>query len=405
VADEPLSICLVTTFYPPFNFGGDGIHVQRLAGALARRGHSVTVVHSADAFRTLGGKEKAAPPDEPGVTVRTLATRFARGASLATYLSGKPAFYADELAALFAGRTFDVVHFHNVSLVGGPGVLRYGDGVKLYTTHEHWLVCPMHVLFRDNREPCFDPHCFRCSLHFGRPPQLWRYSDLLERSLSEVDLFLAPSQFTIEAHRTRGFTHRMRRLAPFVPEPVEAGEAFDGRGRPYFLFVGRLERLKGVQVLVDVFRKFREADLVVAGEGTFGGELRRRAKGLDHVHFLGSVGPARLDGLYRGAVSLLIPSVGFETFGIVGVEAMARRTPIIVNDLGALPELVSDSGGGLVYGTTDELVGAMRRVLEDGPLRDELGERGQSAWRKLWTEEAHLAGYFGAIAEARELAA
>jgi hypothetical protein len=45
-----LRICMVTTFYPPFNFGGDGITVRRLVNTLAERGHHVEVVHCVDAF-------------------------------------------------------------------------------------------------------------------------------------------------------------------------------------------------------------------------------------------------------------------------------------------------------------------------------------------------------------------
>jgi hypothetical protein len=40
---------------------------------------------------------------------------------------------------------FDVIHYHNISLVGGPTILAYGQGIKLYTMHEYWLVCPTHV--------------------------------------------------------------------------------------------------------------------------------------------------------------------------------------------------------------------------------------------------------------------
>ena len=55
-----LSFCHLTTFYPPHNFGGDGIGVQRLARALVRRGHRVTVVHDTDAYHSL----HPAPPPE-----------------------------------------------------------------------------------------------------------------------------------------------------------------------------------------------------------------------------------------------------------------------------------------------------------------------------------------------------
>src|SRR5205823_1910946 len=67
-----------------------------------------------------------------------------------------------------------------------------------------------------NREPCVDPHCLRCTLAFKRPPQLWRYTRLLERELPHVDLFLSPSRFTKRAHEERGFTRPIRHLPYFL---------------------------------------------------------------------------------------------------------------------------------------------------------------------------------------------
>ena len=398
--DRPLSFCMVTTFYPPLHFGGDAAYAYGLTNALARRGHSVTVVHSADAYRALGGKHAGHFEHAPGVTVHPLGTASARGSSLAAYLTGTPAVYARQLREVLDGGRFDVIHFHNVSLVGGPGVLAYGDAVKLYTTSEHWLVCPMHVLFRYNREPCVEPKCLRCTAAFRRPPQLWRYTRLLERSVKHVDLFLSPSRFTLEAHRARGFAAPMRHLPYFYAgrEPEAPGEAPE---RPYFLYVGRLERLKGVHVLLDAFRDYHDADLVVVGEGTYGDELRRQAAGLDHVRFLGRLHPSQLDALYAGALALVVPSVGYEVFGIVALEAFAQRTPVVAHDLGALTEVVEESGGGLLYRTPAELRDALQRVQRDVGLRRELGDRGHDAWRRLWREEAHVEGYFAAIEEAR----
>jgi len=420
---EPLSFCMVTTFYPPHHFGGDAMHAYRLTNALARRGHRVTVVHSEDAYRALGGRQRDDPfPHEAGVTLRPLRTAFPFAAATATYVSGRPALYAAQLADVFRGERFDVVHFHNVSLAGGPGALAHGDGVKLYTTSEHWLVCPMHVLFRDGREPCVEPHCLRCTLAYRRPPQLWRYTGLLERSTAHVDLFLSPSRFTLEAHRARGFSRPMRVLPHFLADAdVSAGATpvpDSGQGgarpgsqrgqagvrpleRPFVVFVGRLERLKGVHMLVEVFKSYRELDLLIAGDGEEHHDLERAAAGLDHVHFLGHVPQAQLDALYRDATALVVPSVGYEVFGLVILEAFARRTPVIVHDLGAPPELVADSGGGLVYRTAAELVDALERLRTDRALRDDLGQKGHDAWRRLWSEERHLESYFDAIEEAR----
>jgi glycosyltransferase involved in cell wall biosynthesis len=403
--NRPLSFCMATTFYPPYSFGGDAIHVWRLSNELARRGHQVTVVHSADAYRFFEPLEPSVEyANEPGVSVTPIRTRTHRLAPVITYLSGRPGLYARRLSRAL-DKPFDVVHFHNVSLLGGPRILSYGTGVKLYTLHEHWLVCPMHVLFKNRREPCEKPQCFRCSLAYRRPPQPWRATGLLERELANVDLFLSPSRFTIDAHRVRGFTAPIRHLPYFVPKSATLDRPPVAHGpRPYFLFVGRLEPVKGVETLIDRFRDFPAADLVVAGHGDLAESLRRQAAGLDNVRLVGLVHSQDLPDLYAGATALIVPSVGVEAFGVVMLEAFAQRTPVIVRDLGALPEVVAESGGGLVYRTQEELGSAMRRLLDDPDLRARLGESGHAAWRERWTEDAHVESYFDAIDEARSLA-
>ncbi len=171
--------------------------------------------------------------------------------------------------------------------------------------------------------------------------------------------------------------------------------------RPYFLYVGRLERLKGVHVLIEAFRDYRDADLLIAGEGEFGEDLRRQAAGLEHVRFLGRLHPSQLRPLYRGAVALLVSSIGYEVFAIVALEAFAQRTPAIAHDLGALTEVIGDSQGGLLYRTPEELRAAMDLLLRDTELRRRLGDQGHEAWQRLWTEEPHMQAYFAAIDDAR----
>ena len=359
----------------------------------------MTVVYSPDAFDTLGGAVRTAPVEHENVHVRPLSRRFGPVTPLVTYLSGRPALRARELRELLTAEPFDVTHFHNVSLVGGPGVLAYGTGVKLYTTHEHWLVCPMHVLWKNNREPCELPKCLRCTIAFHRPPQLWRYSSLLDRQTQHVDMFLSPSRFTIAKHRERGFTGPMTHLPYFLPQQ-EAAEPAPAE-RPYFLAVGRLEKLKGFQTLIELFRRYDAADLVIAGDGTYGDELRRQATGLSHVRLVGGVPFYELQSLYAGATALIVPSIGYETFGIVTLEAFAQRTPAIVRDLGALPEAVDDSGGGFTYRSDAELLEAMEALRTNPGLRAELGERGYRGYLENWSEVPHVRGYLNAIEEAR----
>ena len=405
---DSLSFCMVTTFYPPYHSGGEAFYLYILVNELARRGHKVTVVHCVDSYRV----QTAAPPrgdfpHEPGVTVHRLKSRVGRVSPLITYLSGRPGLKAPKLDRIFAER-FDVVHFHLTTLFG-PAVLRYGgDAVRLYTTHDHWLVCPMYDLWKMNRELCEKPECLRCQLSFRRPPQLWRYTNLLARELQHIDLFLSPSKSTILQHKRRGFDYPMRQLPLFLPlaratAPAPEGPVEGPRpGRPYFLFVGRLVRLKGVHALIDAFRHYADADLLIAGDGVLGDELRQQAAGLDHVRFLGRVHPDRLRGLYAGAIATLVPSLVYETFGFIILESLAQRTPVIATALGAVGELAEASGGGIVYRNQDEMIAAMERLRTNRPLRDELANRGYTAFVERWSEGPHVQAYMDAIAEARE---
>ncbi len=166
-----LRFCLVSTFYPPYNFGGDGIYAHRLANALARRGHHVTVIHSPSAYELLAGEPPAgAYADHPNVTVHGLRTPMGKWGLLAVQQTGRPILQAAALRRWIEDDTFDVIHYNNVSLLGGPAVFRYGRGLKLCTLSDHWLVCPMHVLWKLGREVCERPTCYRCTLAGGRPP-------------------------------------------------------------------------------------------------------------------------------------------------------------------------------------------------------------------------------------------
>src|SRR6202007_1106994 len=105
----------------------------------------------------------------------------------------------------------------------------------------------------------------------------------------------------------------------------------------------------------------------------------------------------KLGPLYYHALACIVPSVTFETFGLTSVEAFARKTPVVVRDLGALPEIVEESGGGFVYRTDEELLAALARIAGCPALRSDLGEKGYQAFLRLWCREAHLKQYFDLI--------
>ncbi|HKS05488.1 MAG TPA: glycosyltransferase family 4 protein [Gemmatimonadaceae bacterium] len=404
VSDDLLRFCLVSTFYPPHNFGGDGIAVRRLAMALAERGHHVEVVHCVDSFNVLRGDVAADDEytDHPSIVHHPLHSKFGALSPLITQQTAHPGLKSKQLRRVLTDGRFDVVHFHNASLIG-PTALGYTDAITLYTMHEHWLVCPMHVLWRYNRDPCDGKECIRCQLHGRRPPQLWRYTGTLDRALKHVDAFIAPSTFTRDKHREFGLNvdAPIVHIPNFIPAPLwtPSGER-PPHASPYFLFVGRLERIKGAHTLIDAFGTYSSADLIVAGAGHDEVALRERASGSPHIKFLGQVPYEQIEQLMRHALAVIVPSVGFEVFPTTVLEANAHGTPVIGHRLGPLPEML-DGKGGLTYSTQAELIAAMESIRTDPNRRKTLGARGRDVYQAEWTAEKHMERYFALIDDLR----
>lgn len=400
---RPLNFLHLTTFYPPYSFGGDAMYIYRLCHALGDAGHQVDVIHCEDAYHLL---HPAAPEinfaDHPNVTRHGLRSGYRWLSPLLTQQTGRPYLKQRRINEIIKGKRYDVIHYHNISLLG-PEILTLAadqpTAVKLYTTHEHWLICPTHVLWKFNQRACEQPACLRCTLLAKKPPQLWRYMGLLAKTSTHVDQFVAPSRFTAQMHKARGFPQPVAHL-PYFIERVDKDWQQPGprpQEKPYFLFVGRLEVIKGLQTVIDLWQTIPEYDLLVAGTGSYAPVLQQQAAANPRIKFLGALSQQALGALYYHALACIVPSITYETFGIIMIEAFARKTPVIVRNLGALPEVIDDSRGGFVYQNNEELRQYLYQVAASPMVRNQLSENGYNAFIQSWTKEAHFHQYFNVI--------
>jgi glycosyltransferase involved in cell wall biosynthesis len=406
-----MKFCMITTFFGAHSFGGDAAYVDRLSQALGRLGHEVHVYYCVDAFNAVRGDHPLREyTPSPGVHLHPLRSPFGILSPLATQATGQPWFKSDALRAALDDPGVDIVHFHNISLVGGPGVLGLGANrraVRIMTAHEHWLICPMHLLWKYDRKICDAPSCIRCSLAGGRPPQVWRGTRAIEQGLRHLDALVFPSRHAMDEHRGRGLGAfvPMVHLPYFLPDGWARGiedEEPGPRDRPYLAAAGRLVKMKGFQRLIPMMRYLPEADLRIAGAGPYEADLRAMARDLSNVHFEGLLGGAELARLFHGARAVVVPSLFPETFGYVVLEAFAVRTPVVVNEeAGALLETGVQSGGGLGYVADIELLTALRRIIHEPDLRDELAGRGFARRMGEWSESRHLDRYLALIEQAR----
>ncbi len=406
-----MKIRMITTFFGPHSFGGDAAYVERLSQALLRRGHEVHVHYCVDAFNAVRGDQKPREYQAPeGLEIHPLKSPFGVLSPILTQATGKPWLKTGGLREALDDPATDLFHFHNISLVGGPGVLELGSNhhaPRIMTAHEYWLFCPMHLLWKNGERACDAPQCLRCMLRDHKPPQLWRGTSAVPRGLSRLSTLLFPSAHALEEHRKRGLGRHVPlvHLPLFLPDGWAAAprrSSEEPEARPYLAAAGRLVAMKGFQRVIPLMKYLPEADLRIAGGGPYENELRKLAEGLTNVHFEGLLPGHRLARLFRGARGVVVPSLFPEIFGYVVLEAFAAGTPVVVHEGGgALQETGIQSGGGLGYTSDVELLTAMRRLVHDDRLRAQLAARGRQTLETAWSEDTHLEAYMQIATQGR----
>ena len=172
-------------------------------------------------------------------------------------------------------------------------------------------------------------------------------------------------------------------------EPIDRVELGLSSADRMILWVGRIDPVKGLDLLLDAFQRLADCDdlhLVLAGDGPIRGQLTEQARNLglvDHVHWLG----ARDDvgGLYRSADLFVFPS---RTEGLPNalMEAMAAGCPIVTTDVAGCRDLIEHDETGVVvpFGDVSALAGAMQELLEDRGRARCLGEEASRRVASDW---------------------
>jgi phosphatidylinositol alpha-mannosyltransferase len=150
-----------------------------------------------------------------------------------------------------------------------------------------------------------------------------------------------------------------------------AGPRREGAGTKTILFLGRIERRKGLEVLIEAMTYLGDLDarLVVGGTGPEEPACRRLAMRLGvRAEFRGSIPDEALADLYRSADVYCAPGLGGESFGIVLIEAMAARSPVVCSDIPGYRAVAGDAALLVPPEDAEALAGALRRVLTEDHL-------------------------------------
>jgi glycosyltransferase involved in cell wall biosynthesis len=356
---ETLTFVMTSSFYPPYHVGGACIAVKNLAEELARMGHEVHVFHSLDAYyvkkKNYPAVTKGQSIQQTGVRSHIVKTPFHVSAYL-SYALGSYHPTVRQFERLIKDVRPDVVHHHNISLLGHQILRKPADYLNLYTAHDYWLICQQNDLVRQESRVCETASCVLCALAHGRPPQLWRYGSGFRDSISQIDSLIAPSNYLKSRISEKiGFIKQVV-IPNFVPEPsphVPLRSQFHG----FFLYAGRLEKYKGILELLDACRTI-DVKLIVAGDGPLKDRVSifiSRHELNSKVIFLGHVGHTSLMPLLANADALIVPSTCAENSPLIALEALSVGTPVIASDRGGLPEIVEKVDRSLIYDSPTRL--------------------------------------------------
>lgn len=169
-----------------------------------------------------------------------------------------------------------------------------------------------------------------------------------------------------------------------LPSPVDAS-LWPAETKVRLLFVGRLDRQKGVDILIDAVRQLGQGfHLVIAGDVVVGGGVD--FPDLSNCSLTGWVNSSQLETLYSQADILVVPS-RWEGFGLVAIEGMRAGLPVIVSDVGALPEIVDHGVTGVVFRSESVagLIEAVRKLVGMDLLV--VGEAGCARFKREFSVE------------------
>ena len=304
-----------------------------------------------------------------------------------------------------------VVHVHGWTKSLSSSVVRAAAGraAIILTLHDYFAACPAGGFY----DYVAGQHCSKVALSMdcvlrgcdrrGRAHKLYRVArQVVQRSIggmpTHVGDIIYISDFSL-SHLKNYLPQRAR--LHFLPNPMTAfkGSPMNVGENEAFLFVGRMSPEKGSIVFADAATR-AGVQAIFAGSGEDEAAVYAACPSAD---LLGWVDLAGLENAYSRARALVVPSLWYETFGLVVLEAALRGIPAIVSDSCAARDLIVDGETGLLYRNGDVAdLSEKLRCLSDNP---QLAlEMGQAAWQRYWSDpfdiDRHVDGLMAVYSQA-----
>jgi glycosyltransferase involved in cell wall biosynthesis len=415
-----MRIAQVVHGLPPEYLGGTETYVAHLSRALVERGHAVSVFSRvANPARPEGDVDCV---QRDGYAVTLLNNTFTRHDSFTlTYVNEE---IARRFGAFLDAGAPEVVHFHHLMYLSTTCIR---EAVRrripvVMTLHDYWLICQRGRFLKPDLSVCpgqSDEGCARCFAHVlnrniasvyqrlkpalgnrswvrdvlrrahgqylgaRRPPaaavqQIRERMTHIRQVCQEVSLFLAPSRFLREQFLAFGIPPDKIIFSecglPLQPAQSN-GRSLDPK-RLVFGYIGVVDPVKGIHVLVEAFAPLRHAELRIYGGETDYAPYPDKGKFLSllqqspHIRMMGCYENAEVGAILREVDVVVAPSIWYENAPLVIREAFLAGKPVVTAAFGGMQEWVQDGVNGLLFRPRDvlDLRGTLERFITDPDL-------------------------------------
>jgi glycosyltransferase involved in cell wall biosynthesis len=367
-------------------------------------------------YREAGGEDRVVEAErqlleDAGVRVRQLifdnadlreSQSLAGDLRLATSAIWSRAAERRVRAAVVAYRP-EVVHVHNTFPAASPSVYAAAaacDVPVIQTLHNYRFVCPSATAFRDGRA-CTDcvgrwvpwpAVVHSCVRHSHRQSGVAAATITFHRARGTfsrgINSYIALTSFQRHVMIEGGLpAERIRVIPNFLePDPGEGGERRFG-----VLYLGRLAEEKGIARLLLAAAEVPGA-VRVAGDGPLAPSVLA-ASATGNIEYLGRIGRSAVQKELQRALAMVLPSLWFECFPVVVVEAFAAGTPIIASRIGSLAELIEDGVTGLLASPQEpnELADRIRWASDHPEEMRRMGSSARQRYEMNYRGTNHLA--------------
>lgn len=392
-----MRILLIHNYYGSSAPSGENKVFEAEKAMLEKHGHEVEVyARHSDEIRGTGNGEQGTARKLWGLIKGALCT------------VGNP-FAAREMAKKCRDFKPDIVHFHNTFPLISPLAVRAASKYApvVMTLHNYRAACAAGVPTRDGKvcSLCLDKkcvwdgikhRCYRGSLAATLPLAI-NIALYRKRLPKWVTKFIVLSEFQNRKMVEYGWPEeKIEVKGNFVDGTTEHTEYTEKKNQ--IVYVGRLSREKGVKTLINAFKILsvssvssvvKNLKLIVVGDGVDRQKLEKLAEGLN-VEFVGQKSAGEVRCIMGKSKLSVLPSECWETFGLTVVESMREGTPVVVSNLGALPEIVKDGHFGEVFeaGNAEACAAAIKRLLSR-PDYDEMCAAAKRETETKYSEEAN----------------